>query len=135
MKVENYYLSDLFSTLYKKYKFRGSVFMLFMVFNISVSAQKPQKKTIKDNKKPQTNKYKLTCSIIPSEQGTFGYDILDHNRKMIHQLSVPGMPGNKGFRNKTDAAKVASLVIKKINNNQMPPTVSKLELDSLRIKF
>ena len=45
----------------------------------------------------------LSYTIISAEANTFGYDILDNGRKMIHQPSVPGLPGNKGFKTKLEA--------------------------------
>lgn len=91
------------------------------------------KKTKHTTVKPSVST--LGFTIIPSASNTFGYDILDNKKKIIHQPSVPGVPGNKGFAKKTDAEKVAKLVMNKIRDNQMPPTVSKHELDSLKIKL
>lgn len=85
--------------------------------------------------KQSQEKLRLTYVIINSEQNTFGYDILNHNRPMIHQPSIPGMRGNKGFTTKKDAAKVAKLVIKKIHKNIMPPSVTMQELKHLKIKI
>ena len=86
-------------------------------------------------KKSAAVKHQLTYKIINSEQNTFGYDILDYNRPMIHQPAVPAMPGNKGFATKEDATKVAKLVIQKINKNIMPPSITPQELKSLKIKL
>jgi hypothetical protein len=52
---------------------------------------------------------------------------------MIHQLSIPAMPGNDGFKTKADATKVAQLVIDKIKKGEMPPTVSIEELKKLNV--
>ena len=111
--------------------------MVIAVLALQLSAMgQPRHKTSKKGRQPKLiSASQLSFAIIPSEGNTFGYDILDHNRKMIHQPSVPGIPGNKGFAKKADAEKVARLVMNKINHNQMPPTVSKHELDSLRIKL
>ncbi|KAA9037212.1 DUF4907 domain-containing protein [Ginsengibacter hankyongi] len=76
-----------------------------------------------------------TYRIIPSEGNTYGYDISINNKLLIHQPNIPGMSGNKGFEKKSDAEKVARLVIKKLQQGMMPPTVEKKELDSLKIKF
>jgi|GEM_PF-644105 len=77
----------------------------------------------------------LSYEIIPAAQNSFAYNILSGTKKLIHQPSVPGLPGNKGFIKKADAEKCAQLVITKINNNIMPPTVTRQELDSLKIKL
>ena len=50
---------------------------------------------------------------------------------MIHQSSIPGLPGNEGFKTKDDAIKVAEMVVYKIRNGEMPPTVSIDEMESL----
>jgi len=83
----------------------------------------------------QVSQGDTTYRIIPSEGHTYGYDISINNKLLIHQPNIPGMEGNKGFEKKSDAEKVARLVIKKIQKGIMPPTVEKKELDSLRIKL
>lgn len=74
-------------------------------------------------------------TLVPAAGNTYGYDIYVHGRVMIHQLTIPGLPGTLGFRRKKDAAKVAVLVIHKIGQHIMPPAVSRAELDSLHVKF
>ena len=67
---------------------------------------------------------KFSYKIIPAAEKTFGYDILSDGKLMIHQPTIPGMPGNKGFKSEAAAQKIAALVIGKIKNGEMPPTVS-----------
>jgi len=52
---------------------------------------------------------------------------------LVHQPSRPGLSGNAGFATEEDAMKVAELVIKKIRNNEMPPTVKVEELRALGV--
>ena len=78
------------------------------------------------------NPYKdadLKAVIIPSANNTFGYNIYMYGSIMVHQPSRPSLPGNEGFATEADAMKVAELVIQKIRNNEMPPTVT---IDELR---
>ena len=75
----------------------------------------------------------VTIKIIAGEESTFGYDI-EGSSIRIHQPNIPGMPGNKGFRSKADAEKVAQLVAFKIRNNISPPSITSQELDSLGVK-
>ena len=84
----------------------------------------------------EDNPYKdaeIKAAIIPSENGTFGYDIYLYDAVIIHQPSRPGLPGMSGFATKEDALKVAELVIQKIRNNEMPPTVTVRELQELGV--
>ncbi len=63
----------------------------------------------------------------------FGFDIYQDGKMMIHQNSIPAIQGNKAFNTKEQAKAVAHLMIYKLKNNMMPPSVSKKELDSLGI--
>ena len=76
---------------------------------------------------PETFKFysdSLNYKIINGINNTYGYDIYKHNQKLIHQPSIPCIKGNKGFVKKEDAKKIALLVIQKIRNGDMPPTVT-----------
>lgn len=75
---------------------------------------------------------KVTYKVIDAANKSFGYDIFADGRLLIHQPSVPGLPGNKGFDTKQSAEKIAELVIKKIKKGEMPPTISIEEMKKLK---
>lgn len=110
--------------------------MLFsLLFTIVASnAQNiPSQKSI-SNSSPASYKFsnaRLSYKIISTSSQTFGYDIYSGDHKMIHQPSVPALPGNEGFKTKTAAVKVAQLVIQKIQTGEMPPTVTIKELKKM----
>ena len=79
-----------------------------------------------------TSKSKLTYKIINGANQTYGYDIFSDGKLLIHQPSIPGMPGNEGFKTKQSSEQVAQLVINKVKKGEMPPTVSKEELKKLK---
>ena len=86
--------------------------------------------------KQQENTYanaEITIKILPSVNKTFGYDILLHGRPLVHQPTIPGLPGNEGFTTKERAQTVAEFVVKKIRNNEMPPTVTIEDLNSMGV--
>jgi hypothetical protein len=76
---------------------------------------------------------KLTYKIIPATNKTYCYDVLADGKIFIHQPSKPGLPGNEGFTTKSSAEKVAKLVITKIKNGEMPPSVTTEELKKLNV--
>jgi len=76
-----------------------------------------------------------TYRIIPSESNTYGYEILVNNKLLISQKNIPGLPGNKGFCSKYDAINTARLVIRKLQQGEVPPTITTKELDSMKIKL
>ena len=71
--------------------------------------------------------------IIHSELNTYGYEILINAKVLIHQENIPGLPGNKGFLKKSDAVKTAKLVIQKLRQGIMPPTITVNDLNKLEI--
>ena len=76
---------------------------------------------------------KLTYKVIDAPKHTYGYDVFADGRLMIHQTSVPALPGSEGFKTKEDATKVALLVIDKIRKGEMPPTISIDEMKKLNV--
>lgn len=117
---------------------------LFAVLTYSfISCQNSQPNSIKDNN-IVTDFHKVD-TIEPSIQsivflnndsiGGWGYDIILSNAKFIHQTNIPAIEGEKGFYSKSDAQKIADLVIHKIKfNSTSPPSISINELDSMNIK-
>ncbi len=75
----------------------------------------------------------FTYKICMLENKTYCYDIYLNERMIIHQPSIPGVAGNNGFIKKSDAKKVAQLVIRKIKNGETPPTVTLQEMKKLNI--
>ena len=76
----------------------------------------------------KTYRYK----VFAKPDGTYGYDIFSGAKKLIHQETIPGQPGNRGFVLQSSAAKVAGLVISKLQQNIFPPAVTTAELKQLQ---
>jgi hypothetical protein len=73
----------------------------------------------------------ITYKLIPGINNTWGYDILVDKMLKIHQPSIPGLPGNEGFKTKAGAIRVARLVIDKMKNGEMPPAITTEEMKKL----
>jgi hypothetical protein len=74
----------------------------------------------------------LSYKIFSAANETWGYDIFSNNKLTIHQQTIPGLPGNDGFKTKEGAQKVAKLVIEKMIKGEMPPTVTEHELKKIK---
>ena len=118
----------------------SAALILFCCMSMSkLFAQAPSAPVQPDSsaaKFPEARAYanaKLIYKIIDAPKQTYGYDVFADGRLMIHQPSVPGLPGNEGFKTKEDASKVAALVIGKIRKGEMPPTVSIDEMKKLKV--
>jgi hypothetical protein len=79
------------------------------------------------------SKKNFTFKVISVPNNKWGYDIYKNNKIFIHQTNIPGLPGTVGFRCKSDAKKIAQLVITKLKNGVMPPAVTKNELELLKV--
>lgn len=78
----------------------------------------------------------ITVEVIPSDNKTYGYKILVNGKTfmhLVHQSSIPGLPGHKGFQTEEDARKVAEFVAGKIHKNEVPPTVTHEDLKRLGV--
>src|ERR1700741_3735277 len=91
-----------------------------LFFTALLYAQQPENDAAKFPAASNFSNTKLTYKIIDAADKTYGYDIYADGKLMIHQNSIPGLPGNKGFKTKADTEKVAQLVISKIKKGEMP---------------
>ncbi len=109
--------------------------VLFFIATPSV-AQQMNAPVQPDAQVPVASAYQnatITYHIIDALNGTFGYDVFVDGKLVIHQASIPAMPGNEGFTSREDAIKVAELVMYKIRKGEMPPTVTTDELRDLKV--
>lgn len=119
--------------------------LLYFIFIILVScssqSEKAEQRLVQNNNPVQreapsttqnfSSQFFFVDSLNPKLG--FGYNILIDGALFIHQNSIPSLPGNTAFPSQEQAEIVANLVIHKLKNNIMPPSVSKQELDSLKI--
>ncbi len=86
-----------------------------------------------NNKNPgsasESDVYSIETFMIDSSG--WGYDIYKNNKPFIHQPNIPSINKMTPFETEETARKTAQLVIKKLNNNEFPPSLSKEEVDSL----
>jgi hypothetical protein len=86
----------------------------------------------RSNQKKKSSEYSV--KLVPAPGGTYGYEIYSGKKLVIRQMNIPGRSGVKGFERKSDAIKVANLVISKLSKGIMPPTVEQKELEKLHIQ-
>ena len=95
------------------------------------------------NTKPKDNPYKnakLDIKVFNNDSlkqennpHGYGYDIYMFDAMYVHQPNIPAINGNRGFHTREQARKTAEMVLYKIRNNIMPPSLSIEELDSLQV--
>lgn len=91
---------------------------------------KPAKST--PSKPRSTSNFTFFTHLQPEG---WGYRISEKGKEIIDQQTIPGIPGNQGFRTSEDAQKVAELVIEKLEKGTFPPTISEEELQKLGISW
>jgi len=89
--------------------------------------------TVSAQSAEQVAKAKITYEVISSPGGGYGYDVFVDGKKLIHQTNIPGQPGIAGFKNKDESKRVAELVIRKLKNKELPPSITTEELRRLKV--
>jgi len=119
-----------------------AVFLLIIFFFVSMAVFAQQNSLVVEQHKEdpalslflqpgQLSNTKLEYKIINALNNTFGYAIYSDGKLLIKQSTIPGMPGNEGFKTKALAEKAAQLVIQKIKKGEMPPAISIIEKKKL----
>ncbi len=108
-----------------------TVAFIFFIRSQNLMGQVKAEMKVTDSGKQSAALY--TYKLVPSIHNTWGYDIFRDNKLMIHQMSIPGLPGNEGFKTKTEAGKIALLVIEKLQKGEMPPRVTLEEMRNLKV--
>ena len=115
--------------------FFAALFVLFIFAGLpgtSTFADETAGKEVKQQKNPYADA-EITIKIIPAANNTFGYDILLYGKLLVHQPNIPGLPGNEGFSTMERVKTVAVFVVKKIRNNEVPPTVTIEDLNNMGV--
>lgn len=113
--------------------FSRIVILLFILLIISCSKTEQQPATTKrTTQQPAETEKIIRIETFKIDNG-WGYDIYLNNEKYIHQQHIPAVNGMHTFISEAEAYRVAELVVEKINNNLMPPTISIEELNYLNI--
>jgi hypothetical protein len=116
--------------LLRRVPIESLLFCSFMLICATAGAQT----TPLSGQQPATSisKTEFAFKTICMSEGSFGYDIYQRGRLIIHQPTIPGMPGNNGFKDEATAARVAKLVLKKLEDGQMPPSLTVEELQKAK---
>lgn len=116
------------------YRLIFSVFLMFLLVACPEPMEKPVQVTVPVQASQADYSYQLFDNTDSAGvMHGVGYDIYDGSKRIIHQVNIPGEPGNDGFVNREEAAKVAELVITKLESASGFPTIMREELDSLGI--
>ncbi|GAB3957289.1 hypothetical protein GCM10028805_49580 [Spirosoma harenae] len=67
--------------------------------------------------------------------GGWGYDILNKDKLVIHQPTIPGQPGIVGFASQEQARRVGERAIEKLKQTKALPTLTNEELRQLGVKI
>jgi len=107
--------------------------IVVIAFSGSVSTNYAQSTNPAPPSAEQVAKARLNYKLIGDDERGYGYDIFADGKLLIHQPNIPGQPGTGGFRKKADSEKVATLVIRKLRNKELPPTITAEELRQLKV--
>ncbi len=83
----------------------------------------------------QENSSGFEIIVLKNDTNAWYYQVLKDDKIFIIQKSIPAIAGNRAFVDSNQAAKVASLVLSKMENGDFPPSVQVSELTSLQIIY
>ena len=95
--------------------------------NITETAKEDNDQT-NVSEKSKVSAGKFVAKAVFSEGIGWGYDIYEGSSIRIHQPHIPAVEGNRGFSSEAQAIKVAELVIYKLENGIVPPSITKQEM-------
>ena len=107
---------------------RKFLFATFLIFSQNLFAQPTSAINISY---PYSGQFSI--KTFQNTDKTWGYDVFKNVKLLVHQPNIPAVPSFKGFSTKEKAEKTAGLVIKKIEQGEMPPTVTIEELKKLNV--
>lgn len=108
--------------------------MLLLIFLALVAYSQKANQAVYPENSSGVNTDSFSFKIFATPESTFGYNIYENKRLIIHQPHIPGMRGQKGFERESDARQVAMLVIEKLKKGIFPPTVTVDEMKSRNVK-
>jgi hypothetical protein len=84
---------------------------------------------------PLNESAEFHLETFENAENSWGYRVMRGDQTFINQPHIPAIPGKYGFQNQEEAEKVGQLVIQKLDSGEMPPSVTRKELDSLSIFY
>ncbi|RAJ10890.1 uncharacterized protein DUF4907 [Chitinophaga skermanii] len=112
--------------------FRASLFMGWIVVLESCNPS-PERSQPSINQGPEVLDapvQRFTFEVFKNADGTYGFDILENNKVMMHQHKIPNSKDTLGFSTSEEARSVASYYVMKLGKKQQPEIHPKT-LDSL----
>jgi hypothetical protein len=103
--------------------------LLLVADNIHAQKNSASRQTLKNT---DTS---FTYKIFKTQDDRYGYDIYRHDKLLIHQASIPTMPGDRGFATTKDASKVAELVIEKLKAKHYAANSNKIGITKIKSDF
>jgi hypothetical protein len=102
------------------------------------TSSSPSKKEMEDARIANAKKaasVQFQYFIIKIANDSYGYSVFADGNLYIQQTTIPAIKGISGFSDTTSAGKVARLVIQKIKNGELPPTVTIEEMKKINVKL
>lgn len=93
-------------------------------------AQRESKPGMHNSQTTQLNRFHYNVIVV---DGGFGYDLYVDSTLYVHQVHIPAVNGLFPFATEADAAHVADIAIRKMEEGIIPPTISVEELQAAGI--
>ena len=122
--------------MYFQRRFKFSIGFIAAVFCLAVSCRQnhpienmPANPIEKSNSTPEDTITNIEVKTFEVDGG-WGYDIYLNGEKYIHQVNIPSVNGLYVFRSEADAYKVANIMVMKIRNHILPPSITQQDISN-----
>lgn len=98
---------------------------------INEDAADDESATTSDAQSTESSTWSYKVYLV--SEGNWGYQLFDGATMVINQPSIPAVQGIAGFDTKEKADKTARFVLEKMKRGEIPPTISREELERLNV--
>ncbi len=82
----------------------------------------------------ETQNFEVFTYENDSSLGGWGFDIYVDGRRYIHQPTVPVIAGTHGFETEEQSERAGSMMVMKLKEGRMPPSLDERDLELLGVK-
>jgi hypothetical protein len=103
---------------------------LLILFLINSCKENENQNSYSENSTQKIDKSARQLRVLKLSNGFWGYDILENEKAVIHQTTIPCFQGSSGMPDSLTASRIGSLVFQKLEAGIFPPTLDKRDIIS-----
>lgn len=103
---------------------------LLILFLLNSCKENENQISYSENSTLKIDKSARQLRVLKLSNGFWGYDILENEKAVIHQTTIPCFQGSSGMPDSLTASRIGLLVKQKLDSGIFPPTLEKRDIIS-----